>query len=113
MKPGGERDHPFSDVDANNRSPTFRGPRRGIPRPRCDVEEPDAAANSDRIKQSIDKQTGDLAEEVVVAGRLGVPPRDLKRRERVYVDPPSARQIDRMPRWSTAQRQKAFRLGTC
>jgi hypothetical protein len=101
MKPGGERDHFFGDVDPNNRRPTVGSPRSDIARPRCHIEKSDTAAATDRLKQRLDKPTGDLTKEAVVTGRLSVPTRQLKRRERIQVDPyaSSGRSIVR-PRWT-------------
>jgi hypothetical protein len=83
MKPGGERDHFVGDVDPDDRRSTFGGPRGDIAGTRCYVEESETTAGSDRIQQRLDKPGGDLTEEAVVPGRLGVPTRQFERRKRV------------------------------
>ena len=91
-----QRDHLSGNVDPNNRAPTLGCTGGRIPRPCSNVEEPDTRAGIGRIQQLLDKAAGDSTQEVVVAGRLGVPPRHLERRERVWLDP-APPQLDRMP----------------
>jgi hypothetical protein len=62
---------------------SFGGPGGDIAGSRRYVEELDTAAYGDRIEQWFDEAAGDLTEEAVVSGCLGVPARRLKRRERV------------------------------
>jgi hypothetical protein len=83
MKSGGKRDHFVGNVDRNDRRSSFGGPGGDIAGSRRYVEELDTAAYGDRIEQWFDEAAGDLTEEAVVSGCLGVPARRLKRRERV------------------------------
>src|SRR5215469_5857656 len=87
IKLRGEPDHLLRYIHPDDRRPTLGGPSGGITRTCRDVEKPHTAASGYRIEQRLDNPPGDLPEEVVVPGRLRIPTRHLKRRERVQVDP--------------------------
>jgi hypothetical protein len=86
MKPAGERNHRLGDVDSNDRRAAFGGSGGHIAGTCGDVQHAHTGTDVDRVEQRLDEPTGDLAEEVVVAGSLPLPSRRLKRIERVFVD---------------------------